>query len=74
MLFVAVLTHGEDKGRLLTYDGTIKVDEVMRVCDAPGLLGKPKILLFKACRGNEVDEAGTSTATSPATATTTTPK
>lgn len=57
VLFFAMLTHGKGHGKILVRDGYVSTKDVMsRIANAPGLLGKPKIILFQACRGAEIDK------------------
>lgn len=53
---VAVLTHG-DNSILYGVDNVIEVDKFLApVKSCPSLAGKPKIFIFQACRGTELDE------------------
>jgi hypothetical protein len=55
-LGVAVLTHGDD-GVLYGVDNIITVDNFVKpIKGCRTLAGKPKIFLFQACRGNELDD------------------
>lgn len=54
----AVFTHGEP-GTLYTKDGLVKTNDILeqfRGTECPSLVGKPKIFIFQACRGDKHDE------------------
>ncbi|CAN0143108.1 unnamed protein product [Lampetra planeri] len=54
----AVFTHGEP-GILYTKDGLVKTNDILeqfRGTECPSLVGKPKIFIFQACRGDKHDE------------------
>lgn len=55
---VAVLSHGDD-GKLYGTDGIVDINNFIDpIKSCQSLAGKPKIFIFQACRGNELD-AGT---------------
>lgn len=54
MVLAAFLTHGND-GSLEVYDGKFRVKEIENSIGSAGLINKPKVLLFQACRGSLVD-------------------
>lgn len=52
---VAVLSHGDD-GVLYGVDKTITIENfIAPIKSCPSLVGKPKLFIFQACRGNELD-------------------
>ena len=57
-LMVAILTHGEE-GKLYGTDGiSIPVEDLTKLFygdQCPSLVSKPKIFIFKACRGGSLD-------------------
>lgn len=56
-----ILTHGDDHGLLYTADGgKMHEDTFMSPFrEIDGLLGKPKLFFFQACRGDRVDKGKT---------------
>ncbi|KAM4707434.1 caspase-6 [Discoglossus pictus] len=52
------LSHGEDK-HIYTYDAKIEIQELTHLFkgdQCPSLVGKPKIFIIQACRGDKHDE------------------
>ncbi|XP_071801165.1 caspase-3-like isoform X1 [Asterias amurensis] len=57
-LLVAVMTHG-DEGEIYGTDGPMNASEIttpFRGDHCQGLIGKPKLFIFQACRGGLVDQ------------------
>uniref|UniRef100_H2MXM9 Caspase-6 n=2 Tax=Oryzias latipes TaxID=8090 RepID=H2MXM9_ORYLA len=60
------LSHGENNC-VYTYDGMINIQDItaaFRGDNCPSLVGKPKIFIFQACRGNKCDTSVVITAAS----------
>lgn len=54
---VCVLTHGENGGELFAHDRPYEMSDLLNKLqyNAPGLVGKPKLVIVQACRGGMVD-------------------
>ncbi|XP_063621814.1 caspase-like [Cydia splendana] len=54
---VCILTHGLDGGRLFARDKSFNLADIVSKLQnhAPGLVGKPKLLIVQACRGLLLD-------------------
>ncbi|XP_053694345.1 caspase-like [Sabethes cyaneus] len=57
-ILVAVLTHGDEGEIIYAYDCPYQISSVWTQFTGdhcPSLIGKPKIFIIQACRGNELD-------------------